>query len=484
MRISIKKNSGVTLIALLVTVGIMIILVGVSVSLLTNDGSTKADLYNHADELDSLLNTSNELQENMRNEISSDYNKINSELGGNIDVDSAKTDDWTGSVNKPHLLDNMTAIYFEDGTEKSLNDSSSQEEWDKWYDYSKKIWANAKTNDGSYWVWIPRFAYKITNNIYSAESGNISIIFVDNKNQNGEITYSVNYPDVVDNAMTDYVVHPAFGTNVENGGNNKIISGFWIAKYEMSREDSQNGGETWAYVDGTDTLTQNAGATSSIRAVSKPNVSSWRNITIGNAYSNSYHYNRQADSHMIKNSEWGAVAYLAQSAYGRDGIEITKNDSTTYTTGTGGVSASTTGNESGVYDLNGGAYEYISAFVTNAEAKDLRTAYGSSFATNTTSTAYVTIYPYNATSDTSDDNWNEYNKYRKTRFGDAILETSINGSESNAWNNDMCRYPALELSFFVRGGMNSLTDEHSGIFMIGRANGNVADIYAYRVVLY
>ena len=30
-----------------------------------------------------------------------------------------------------------------------------------WYNYSEKKWANAQTEDGSMWVWIPRCAYKI-----------------------------------------------------------------------------------------------------------------------------------------------------------------------------------------------------------------------------------------------------------------------------------------------------------------------------------
>ena len=37
-----------------------------------------------------------------------------------------------------------------------------------WYDYDKKQWANAKTLDGSYWVWIPRYAYKITSGFHCA----------------------------------------------------------------------------------------------------------------------------------------------------------------------------------------------------------------------------------------------------------------------------------------------------------------------------
>ena len=35
----------------------------------------------------------------------------------------------------------------------------------------------------------------------------------------------------------------------------------------------------------------------------------------------------------MKNSEWGAVAYLAHSQYGRNGHEITINNSSNFITG-------------------------------------------------------------------------------------------------------------------------------------------------------
>ena len=73
-----------------------------------------------------------------------------------------------------------------------------------------------------------------------------------------------------------------------------------------------------------------------------------------------------ADSHMMKNIEWGAVAYLKQSIYGLGITDITinSNDSiytgggtgTSYKTNTG---QSTNGNITGVYDMRGGAVEYV-----------------------------------------------------------------------------------------------------------------------------
>lgn len=83
----------------------------------------------------------------------------------------------------------------------------------------------------------------------------------------------------------------------------------------------------------------------------------------------------------MKNSEWGAVAYLAESKYGRNGTEININNNSNYLTGNAGndisessssttnayntqqgMLASTTGNIYGIYDLSGGAWEYMAGY--------------------------------------------------------------------------------------------------------------------------
>ncbi len=61
-------------------------------------------------------------------------------------------------VNKPVLTSGMTLIKWDE----ELNEIETTEEDEDWYDYNEKRWANAKTKDRSYWVWIPRYAYKIT----------------------------------------------------------------------------------------------------------------------------------------------------------------------------------------------------------------------------------------------------------------------------------------------------------------------------------
>ena len=93
-----------------------------------------------------------------------------------------------------------------------------------WYDYSQssKMWANVKCESAnelvSYWVWIPRYAYKI-----DGSNVDIKFITIDNKYYDGE---TEEYKSI----GTDYVVGAAF----EQGGNH--LKGIWMSKYEPSKE--------------------------------------------------------------------------------------------------------------------------------------------------------------------------------------------------------------------------------------------------------
>ncbi len=61
--------------------------------------------------------------------------------------------------NKPILEENMHGIYFdENNNENNINSISDK----NWYDYSNINFkpAYAKKEDGSYWVWVPRFTYR------------------------------------------------------------------------------------------------------------------------------------------------------------------------------------------------------------------------------------------------------------------------------------------------------------------------------------
>ena len=83
------------------------------------------------------------------------------------------------------------------------------------------------------------------------------------------------------------------------------------------------------------------------------------------------------DSHLMKNSEWGAMAYLSCSQYGRNGEEITINNTnlnntvkSVYAVTRGNdyknkVNQSSTGNIYGIYDINGSVWERTAAYIAN-----------------------------------------------------------------------------------------------------------------------
>lgn len=116
--------------------------------------------------------------------------------------------------NPPKLEKGMTGIYWdENGVEKTIENISDG----NWYNYSKSDFrmANAKTEDGNYWVWIPRYIYKQT-------TEGIDIEFV-----NG-----INNIPTNNKAMIGYEVQKSFQENGE-------IEGFWIAKFQINIKDEE-----------------------------------------------------------------------------------------------------------------------------------------------------------------------------------------------------------------------------------------------------
>lgn len=116
--------------------------------------------------------------------------------------------------NPPILLEEMMGIYWDEyGVEKQITS-----EYDSnWYNYSKdKLYmANAKTVDGNYWVWLPRYLYKET-------TEGIDIEFV-----NGTTTIPTN-----NKILTGHKVQEAFSEEGE-------FEGIWIAKFQVNVEDKK-----------------------------------------------------------------------------------------------------------------------------------------------------------------------------------------------------------------------------------------------------
>ncbi len=112
--------------------------------------------------------------------------------------------------NPPILGNDMEGIYWDnEGKEIYIDDIYSP----NWYNYSKEQmkFANAKSNDGNYWVWIPRYSYKIDKN------NDVDIEFVDN----------LSSLSTSKRALVDYKIQKAFSEEGE-------ITGFWVSKFQAN----------------------------------------------------------------------------------------------------------------------------------------------------------------------------------------------------------------------------------------------------------
>ena len=293
------------------------------------------------------------------------------ELKNNID---------TSGANSPVLASNMIPVYYDEinnvwkKADVNNKDSSYQ-----WYSYNstgdkKGMWANAVTvkeaNRQTYlnanvgtpismddittmWVWIPRFNAVTPSNYNGGTKANPGAIDVSFVKQNETAIDAFTFGD-------------------------KELSGFWYAKFEI--------GGTLA-----SSCTNETCNVSNI--VVKPNMTSLRSQKVSSFFyasrsmeqtGNSFGFvSSEVDTHMSKNNEWGAVAYLTQSIYGRctnstTCTEVGINNNTSYITGIGdkpsstassvktntyntisGKNASTTGNIYGIYDMSGGAWDYV-----------------------------------------------------------------------------------------------------------------------------
>ena len=379
--------------------------------------------------------------------------------GGPEEPETGDAIDGTLAVG-PQLSDGMTPVKYVNGTGWVKTTAVDTE----WYNYGEKKWANIVLGDATFdesgmldesstysmLVWIPRYAYKITSGYHTSTAGNIDIVFLDtaNRTRDGEDYSSKTvYPSATTGGgMSDYVIHPAFTFGVNE------IAGFWVGKFEAS----SNGGKIQI----------------------KGGVESWRNISVNDIHNTCIGMNNsgnnyglstndsEIDPHMMKNTEWGAVAYLAQSKYGKNGeIAINDNDSWYTGGGSGGsyrtnVGQSTTGNATGLYDMSGGAYEYVAGYVGGGNSN------GSSLV--------------NAPSRYKD----IYSSYMASTsggiYGDAVWETSSSDSNSSAWYRDSSYFPNSGDPFFMRGGAY-VSGSDAGLFFFNHGYKNVS--VSFRVVV-
>ena len=292
-------------------------------------------------------------------------------------------------ASKPDIKDGMIPVVISsNGITSTVSEDDAS-----WYNYNNQEWANmVLVSDSSrstyqntsgvvvseedilaYYVWIPRYKYRIwtTSNSSKGSEQEIDIIF-----ESKDTTKSTG------TQVGEYITHPAFTFG------DMEVNGIWVGKFET-------GGTA------TDPLI-------------KPDISSLRGQKVSEEFTtaqkfgtSTYGMTSNVDAHMMKNSEWGAVAYLSHSRYGVN-REIYINNSSGYYTGRSGGNvggstaiktvytnqtsktqyntygfytwdgylleyntntksgthdiskvASTTGNITGVYDMSGGAYEHV-----------------------------------------------------------------------------------------------------------------------------
>ena len=375
----------------------------------------------------------------------------------------------TSGANKPVLASNMIPVYYDEANSvwKKADKNNSQKDY-RWYSYTstgeyKGMWANAVTvkeaNRQTYlnatpgttismddittmWVWIPRFNAVTPSNYNGGTQSKPNAI---------DVTFVKQNETAID-AFT-------FG--------NKELSGFWYGKFEV--------GGTLA-----SSCTNETCNVSNI--VVKPNVSSLRSQKVSSFFyasrsmeqaGNSFGFvNSEVDTHMSKNNEWGAVAYLTQSIYGRctsstTCTEVGINNNSGYITGYGapagssssvtngtyntalGKDASTTGTIYGIYDMSGGAYEYVMGVYNNAKSSS----------------------GFNSLPDEK-----YYNNYTGSSYtGHALTETK-------KWYGDNDGFVSASYPWFARGGYYGAGGV-TGVFYFSSYDGNYINSHSSHLVI-
>jgi hypothetical protein len=574
MKTNFKTQKGITLIALVITIIVLLILAGITINLTVGQNG--------------IITTAQQAGKNYQQAAEDEQTQLAEFLTETTGTVNA----LQGKVNAPTLLTGMTAIKFTDPTSTSEGTVVTTNSSDvSWYNYDAKKWANAQTQDGSMWVWIPRFAYKITYTDASDKSkgGTIDVVFLIGTTDNyykadgtigtaGRATSENPHPDTTGDV---YTVHPAFtnesSINYANGGWDSELTGIWVAKFEAGYAEGNNtttvknssvaytspaatvasvdrGGEGdatdtarnyykptgYTVVDNTNgTMTYAGGTTkySWVDGVEYIKYPVFQGLTYSMNYissSDAYDISRalteigniyglsssNADSHLMKNSEWGAVAYLSQSQYGLNGTNIAINNvtlnSSTKTiqavtgcastaennsdaskvtttiaelnagttanvatwTQVAGTKASSTGTIYGIYDLSGGLWERTASYVANDNAN--LGYFGNSLITET-NRKYVMAYT-SAESGTDINVAAIANYNANSVIGDAIKETSTAGTGTTSWYGDVSYFAGYGSPFFERGGGCS-NSSFAGLFYFSRTVGNCSCIYGFRAVL-
>ncbi|MDR1196836.1 MAG: hypothetical protein LBL08_00990, partial [Candidatus Nomurabacteria bacterium] len=125
----------------------------------------------------------------------------------------------------------------------------------------------------------------------------------------------------------------------EDNPNPTELNGLWIAKFETTGTAAN----PTVKPNLTTLVNQNIGPqfSTSINMSTNPDGAAGGNAIIAkDTGSNTQNLTTQTQSRMVRNTDWGAITYLATSNYGRNSTEVWINNNSSYTTGCAGDSAS------------------------------------------------------------------------------------------------------------------------------------------------
>ena len=328
----------------------------------------------------------------------------------------------------------------------------------------------------AYYVWIPRYKYQL----FNVDSTTMDPIEIQIKFEEGIPNKSSG------TANGEWLTHPAFTLGTDE------LEGIWVGKFS----------------------TTGSAETPTV----KPNIGMLTNQNVSTQFTTSQIFGTttyltstgvsEVDAHMMKNIEWGAVAYLKQSKYGLGTTDIGWNNykSSPYLTGCGstagsassttcnaynttdGMLASTTGNITGVYDMSAytrtyvmgvmqdstGTFTPMSGYSTSNNSGFTGKIYDSGNFTQYNGIAfpnskYYDLYDYGTT-------YNDQIAYNRRILGDATGEVV-------AWYDDYSGFVRSVAPWFVRGLGGSGASTNSGVFAFDWDYGKSYAILTFRSVL-
>ena len=446
--------------------------------------------------------------------------------------------------NAPVLNGDMIPVYYDNGWKKADVSNTGN----SWYDYTNQKWANAVTvvsskrstyksvgvgasisidDINTMWVWIPRYSYTIKSEDSTNYYGKKTTCTAPTQDLPGEIDVKFVSTSTKDTGVAQYKGNNASGwrTNEAFNFGGSAKAGVWVGKFETT-------GTLSSACTNTSCNVSNVTIKPGLESLRNQKVSSFfymaRSMQV--SYANTYGFNASSgDLHMMKNDEWGAVAYLSQSRYGKYGNsdysgankEVYQNKSSNYITGSSngtpgqssitspqylydnmtnngqgtgqaGPGASTTGNITGIYDMSGGAYEYVMGVLeydSQTESSHPRQiATGSSGFKGLNSSG-------SSTGSIELPNEKYYNTYKSANptsssWTSAKPESACDGgvcyghalSETGSWYQDSAAFVYRSYPWFIRGGSCRYTTD-AGVFGAYNRSGNSLSYSSCRLVL-